>query len=155
MSDEPYDHEHDDEQEGRRLGSRLDAFVPDVMKRAFYTGLGAVFLTEDGVRRQMSEMKLPKEVVSYVVNQSNKSKEELFDAIAREIAKVFAGTEPDELLRNAFTGIKVKMNIELEFAQAGEESEDEEVGVKKPSKVRFRTETSAKTRGHTATGADE
>lgn len=141
MSDES--HEHEDERESRRLAGRLDAFVPDVMKRAFYTGLGALFLTEDGIRRQMSELKLPKDVVGYVVSQSNRSKEELFETIAREIAKVFRGTEPDELLRNAFSGMKVKMNIELEFETAGESGGTEPSAPKGP-KVRFRTEAKAK-----------
>ena len=139
MSDESQrDKSEREEHEGRGFTSRLDSLVPDVMKRAFYTGLGALFLTEDGIRRQLSELKVPKDVVGYVVNQSSKSKEELFEAIAREIAKMFQDVQAEDVVRTALSGMKMKMSIEVEFEPAGEE------GTGAHPKVRFRTQAKAK-----------
>jgi len=139
MSDESQrDKAEREEREARGFTSRLDGLLPDVMKRAFYTGLGALFLTEDGIRRQLSELKVPKDVVGYVASQSSKSKEELFEAIAREIAKIFQDVQAEDVVRTALSGMKMKMNIEVEFEPAGEE------GSGTRPKVRFRTQTKAK-----------
>lgn len=123
------------EREARSLSARLEGLVPDVMKRTFYTGLGALFLTEDGIRRQLGELKVPKDLTSYVVSQSTRSKEELFDAIAREVAKIFQDTTPEEAIRNALTGMRMKIEVEFEPAE-----EDE----KPAARVKFRTQAKEK-----------
>lgn len=135
MGDERNDKDTE-EREARSLSARLEGLVPDAMKRALYTGLGAMFLTEEGLRRQITEMKLPKEMASYIVSQSSRTKEELFEAIAREIAKVFQGVEPEQLLRQVLTGTKVNLNVEVGFepAEPGEETPR--------AKVKFRTKPS-------------
>lgn len=122
-----------DERDARTLSARLEGLVPDVMKRTFYTGLGALFLTEDGIRRQLTELKVPKDIGGYIVSQSSKSKEELFDAIAREVAKVFKDTNPETVVRNAMTGMRMKIEVEFEPIEEGEKT-----GAS--AKVNFRTQ---------------
>lgn len=125
-----------DDREARTLSARIEGLVPDVMKRTFYTGLGALFLTEDGIRRQLAELKVPKDITGYIVSQSSRSKEELFDAIAREVAKVFQDTTPEEIVRNAMTGMKMKIEVEFEPADADKDSGG--------TKVKFRTQAKEK-----------
>ncbi len=110
--------EHDsDEREGRkRLGDRLDGIVPDSVKKAIYTSLGAVFMTEDNVRRALADIKVPTDAVSYFISQSNKTKEELFQAIAKEVATtLLKDREPAELLQKALEGLNVRMSVDIEF----------------------------------------
>ncbi len=110
--------EHDsDEREGRRrLGDRLDGIVPDSVKKAIYTSLGAVFMTEDSVRRALADIKVPTDAVTYFISQSNKTKEELFQAIAKEVATtLLKDREPTELLQKALEGLTVRMNVDIEF----------------------------------------
>jgi len=110
--------EHDsDEREGRRrLGDRLDGIVPDSVKKAIYTSLGAVFMTEDNVRRALADIKVPTDAVSYFISQSNKTKEELFQAIAKEVATtLLKDREPTELLQKALEGLNVRMSVDIEF----------------------------------------
>jgi hypothetical protein len=45
-------------------------FVADAVRKAVLTGLGAVFLTEEGARKLAREWKLPKEIVGYVTAQA-------------------------------------------------------------------------------------
>ncbi|MEW6775152.1 MAG: hypothetical protein AB1405_02560 [Bdellovibrionota bacterium] len=130
--------EEKDERQARSFSSRLDSLVPDSMKRAFYTGLGALFLTEDGIRRQISDLKLPKDLAGYIISQSSKSKEELFEAIAREIAKMFQDVQPEEVVRTAIAGMKMKMNIEIEFEPMGETE-----SAAPRTRVKFRTQSKA------------
>ena len=63
----------------------FDAMLPDIVKKAIFTGAGMIFLTEEGIRKLMAEFNLPREAVNYVVKQSEKSKKELFGIIQKEV----------------------------------------------------------------------
>ncbi|MCW5828053.1 MAG: hypothetical protein KIT79_01940 [Deltaproteobacteria bacterium] len=106
-----------DEREGRRrLGDRLDGIVPDSVKKAIYTSLGAVFMTEDSVRRALADIKVPGDAVSYFINQSKQTKEELFNAIAREVAStLLKDRDPVELLQAALQNVTVTLTAEVDF----------------------------------------
>ncbi len=110
--------EHDSEERDgrRRLGDRLEGIVPDSVRKAIYTSLGAVFLTEDGIRRALADVKVPTDAISYFISQSNKTKEELFQAIAKEVAStLLKDRDPTELLQTALQNMTVHMDVNLEF----------------------------------------
>ena len=46
---------------------RLEGMVPEVVKRAMLSGLGALFVTEETIRGAVSDMRLPKEAVGYML----------------------------------------------------------------------------------------
>src|SRR5262245_53693349 len=51
----------EDRDEGGIRG-RFEKVVPDLVKRTFYAGLGALFTTEEGIRKIASDFHLPKDV---------------------------------------------------------------------------------------------
>ncbi len=113
--------ENEEEREMRRfLKGRLDGLVPDTMKKMFFTSLGALFLTEDSIRTSLNELKIPKDMVGYLVSQSSKSKKELYQAIAREFAGIFASADMEEVLRNALSGMTVEMEVKINFSSRKE-----------------------------------
>jgi hypothetical protein len=67
--------EDDKDESGAR--ARLERLLPDIVKRTFYAGLGAVFTTEEGIRKIASDFHLPKDVANYLIQQAASSKEEL------------------------------------------------------------------------------
>src|SRR5512144_1501841 len=68
--------------EEQRARGRLDQFIPDIVRRTFYAGLGAVFTTEEGIRKIASEFQLPKDVANYLINSAQGTKDELFRIVA-------------------------------------------------------------------------
>jgi hypothetical protein len=59
--------------------------VSDWVKKTLLTGVGAVFMTEEGIRHALSEMKLPKNVIASAVAQADKTKQEVSAMIAKEV----------------------------------------------------------------------
>jgi hypothetical protein len=84
-------------------------FVADAVRKAVMTGLGAVFLTEEGARRLAREWKLPKEIVGYVVNQAGGAKDEIVRIVGEEVRKFFQS----EALRREFLRALSSMSIEV------------------------------------------
>ena len=84
-------------------------FVAETVRKAVLTGLGAVFLTEEGARRLARDWKLPKEIVSFIAAQAGSAKDEIVRVVSEEVRKFFES----EALRREFLRILSSMSIEV------------------------------------------
>src|SRR5262245_48694773 len=64
------------------IRQRLEHLVPELVKKTFSAGMGAVFSTEEGIRRLAREG-LP-DVVGYVASSADGAKDKVWEIIARE-----------------------------------------------------------------------
>jgi hypothetical protein len=78
-SDSPKDSESD-EPLGLKIG--------DTIRKVITAGLGAAFLTEESIRGYVSELKLPKEVLTVLLQSAAKSKEDLMNKVGNELIKL-------------------------------------------------------------------
>ena len=118
-------------------GRKVEWALPDLLKRGVLAGIGALFMTEDGVRSILGEMKLPKDAAQFVINQVGKSKEDLFRMIASEIRGFLDSTNISEELRRALTGMSLEISTTVRFVPDSEKLKPEMksvVKVKRKSK---------------------
>ena len=52
-------------------------FVAELMRKVAVAGLGALFMTEEGIRTLAGQLKLPKEVLGFILSQAEKTKDEV------------------------------------------------------------------------------
>ena len=129
-----------DEPGAEAAGAR--GFVADAVRKAVLTGLGAVFLTEEGARKLAREWKLPKEIVGYVVSQAGGAKDEIVRVVSEEVRKFF---ESDSLRREflrliSSMSIEVQAEIRLKPARGGKLEPKVEMSSVKPRVRRARDE---------------
>lgn len=110
-SDEMRDRDRDD----KSVRKRLEAFVPDLVKRTFYAGLGAVFTTEEGIRKLATEFSLPKDVVAYLINSAQSTKDELYRIVARELRGFLEGLNLSQELAKLLTTLSFEVKMEARF----------------------------------------
>ncbi len=91
----------------------LDSFLPDLVKRALFLGAGMLFMTEEGVRKVLGEINLPREAVSYVIKQSDKSKKEFFAIFQRELNRFLSRVDVARLSKEVLDGISVEINAKV------------------------------------------
>src|SRR5512139_548134 len=65
------------------IRQRLEHLVPELVKKTFAAGMGAVFSTEEGIRKIAREVSLP-DVVGYVASSADGAKDKVFEVVARE-----------------------------------------------------------------------
>src|SRR5512135_3921988 len=63
-------------------------FVADVVRKAVLTGVGALFLTEEGARKVAREWKLPKDLATYLVSQASGARDEVLRVVAQELRRL-------------------------------------------------------------------
>ena len=83
--------------------------VADAVRKVVMTGLGAVFLTEEGARKLARDWKLPKEIAGYVTAQASGAKDEIVRVVSEEVRKFFESPA----LRREFLRVLSSMSIEV------------------------------------------
>ncbi|MBV8653668.1 MAG: hypothetical protein JO255_19550 [Alphaproteobacteria bacterium] len=106
---------------------RLDQFIPDIVRRTFYAGLGAVFTTEEGIRKLASDFHLPKDITNYLIQQAASSKDELFRVVGKELRGFLETVNISGELQKLLTSLSFEIKTEIRFIP-----NDQAVGGVKP-----------------------
>jgi hypothetical protein len=99
------------EEEGIR--DRIKDYVPDIVKRTVLGGLGAVFATEEGIRRFVQESHLPKEVATYLLDQAQATKNELYRIIAGELREWLERVDLERVLLRLLTSLTFEITTQV------------------------------------------
>lgn len=106
--DDPLDQDGPDGDEKR-------GFVPDFVRRMAWAGLGAVFMSEEGIRRLAGQLKLPKEALQFLLHQAEKTKDQIGQTVSEEVRKLLQSERlRDELLR-MIAGMTIEVRAEVKL----------------------------------------
>jgi hypothetical protein len=102
-----------DESSELSLGKLFDAYVPDSVKRAVFTGAGMLFMTEEGIRRAVSEFNLPREAVNYLIKQSEKGKAEFFANLQKEMHWFLSRIDAAQLVKGVLDDLTIDVQATI------------------------------------------
>jgi len=105
-----------DDESGRAKG------LTDSLRKAAVAGMTALFVTEEGIRGALGEMRLPKEALAYLAQQTDKTRRELFGAVSDELKGFLSGIDLPGELRKALKGLKLEVKAEVRFIEDGTET---------------------------------
>ena len=105
------DHDRDGLTESIR--QRLETLVPELVRKTFAAGMGAVFSTEEGIRRIARES-LP-EVAGYIASTADGAKDKVFEVIARETREFLANLNVSEEIAKLLTTLSFEIKTEIRF----------------------------------------
>jgi hypothetical protein len=136
--------------EGREEGR--PRVVSDLFRKAVVSGVGALFMTEEGIRSLVKDLKLPKEVISSVMAQADRTKGEVVRAVGSELRAFLESTRVREDLLSMLTQLRFEVRAEVGIKRRDEASTlfepglDAKVQVKKraPARAKAKPKTPAK-----------
>ena len=102
-------------QEEPKHRGRLEGFIPDIVKRTFYAGLGAVFTTVEGIRKIASDLKLPKDVANYLIQSAASTKDEMFRVVGKELRGFLETVNISGELQKLLTSLSFEIKTEIRF----------------------------------------
>lgn len=128
------------------IRQKLEQLVPDLVKKTFAAGMGAVFTTEEGIRRVVGGAResLP-EVAGYLASSADGAKDKVFEIIARETREFLSNLNLTEEIAKILTTLSFEIKTEIRFIPNSERITGAEPDVKasvrlKRSDARFETE---------------
>jgi hypothetical protein len=110
-------------------------FIGDVVRKAVLTGVGALFLTEEGARKLAREWKLPKELASYLVSQAAGAKDEILRVVGNEMRRFFESEAFRHEIERYLGSVTIQVNAEIQLKPSSPRAKP---GVKASVKPRFR-----------------
>ena len=97
--------------------------VADLVRKLIGAGIGAAFMTEENIRNYISELKLPKEAVNFLLQGAAKSKEELVHRVGTEVIKIINRIDFVEEASRFVEEHKFKVSAEIEVIRKDKKME--------------------------------
>ena len=110
------------------IRARLEHLVPELVKKTFAAGMGAVFQTEEGIRRLARE-NLP-DVVGYAANATSDAKDKVWEIIALQTREFLSNLNLTEEIAKILTTLSFEIKTEVRFIPNSERLMGSEPDVK-------------------------
>jgi hypothetical protein len=88
---------------------RLEALIPDLVRRTISSGLGAVLTGEESIQ------KLPASMASYFMQTAQSTKEEIVRIVAREVHDFLTSARVHEEFARLLTQLALEVKMEIRF----------------------------------------
>jgi hypothetical protein len=113
------------------IRQKLEQLVPDLVKKTFAAGMGAVFTTEEGIRRVVGGAResLP-EVAGYLASSADGAKDKVFEIVARETREFLSNLNLTEEIAKILTTLSFEIKTEIRFIPNAERMTGAEPDVK-------------------------
>jgi hypothetical protein len=95
------------------LRQRLEALVPEIVKRTFAAGMGAVFSTEEGLRK-LAKDNLPA-AAGFVAATADGAKDRVMEVIARETREFLSTLNLTDEIAKLLTTLSFEIKTEVRF----------------------------------------
>ncbi|MDP3237239.1 MAG: hypothetical protein Q8N26_30910 [Myxococcales bacterium] len=105
---DPLDEEAATDEHGR-------GFVTDFVRRMAAASLGAVVMSEEGIRKVASQLKLPKEVLGLVLTQAEKTKEDIGRVVVEEVRKFLQSDRMRDEFLKVIAGMTIEVRAEVKL----------------------------------------
>ncbi len=83
-------------------------FLPDLLRKGLTLGFTGVFMTEEAIRKALGES-VPRDVIEYVLQQSERMRGEFLDRTSKEFGKAISAMDPAEVLTRLVEGRTVEV----------------------------------------------
>lgn len=123
-------------------GKKMEFALSELIKKGLLTGLGALYLTEEGARSMLSEVKLPKEAAQFLVGQMARSKEEVMAVVAKEIRSFLESSSLAEEFMRVLSSTALEINTTVRFTK-----KDGAIKPETQTKVKLKNVGKAKKKG--------
>jgi hypothetical protein len=113
----------DDEDRQGRSGPA--GFVPEFVRRMAVAGLGALFMTEEGIRNLAGQLKLPKEAMGFILGQAEKTKDEVTRVVTEELRRFLQSEKLRDEFLKLLSGMTVEVKAQIRLVPNEKEAKEE------------------------------
>jgi hypothetical protein len=134
MSDDPKDHSARDSAPPPSEGAdsprrrRLEGVIPELLKRAVELGVEKAAEAPESLKHLMSDLRLPKEVATYLFSQVEETKNGMMRVVAKETRDFLEHTNLASELQKMLTTLQFEINTTIRFRPADAKPQDEAHG---------------------------
>lgn len=106
---------HAPEASRERLRRRLEGAIPEIIKRAIELGIEKARESPEGLKQFASDMRLPKDIAHYLLQQIDETKNGLFRVVAKEMRDFLEHTNFAGEIEKILTTVQFEVNTTIRF----------------------------------------
>jgi len=111
-----------------REARRLKGVIPDLLKRAVELGVEKATDAPEAIRHLVADLRLPKEVATYLLSQVEDTKNGALRVVAKETREFLEHTNLAHELQKMLTTLQFEINTTIRFRPADHKPSEEEDG---------------------------
>jgi hypothetical protein len=109
----------------------FSGLLPESVRRAVLTGMGALFMTEEGIRNFVGGMKLPKDALDFLLQQADKTRTEVARVVTQEVRRFLESETLRREMLKLLSSVTVQVSAEIRLKPTGEPSISTKVSAKR------------------------
>jgi hypothetical protein len=82
--------------------------------------VGALFMTEEGIRNLVGEMKLPKDALGFLVAQADRTRGEVARVVSQEVRRFLESETLQREIWKLLTSVTLEVNASIQLKPSGE-----------------------------------
>jgi hypothetical protein len=102
-----------DREDGKRR--RLEGVIPDILKRAVEAGVSQAQHAPENIKTFIGDLKVPKDIASYIFSQVDETKNGLFRVVAKEMRDFLEHTNIAGEMQKLLTTVQFEVNTTIRF----------------------------------------
>jgi hypothetical protein len=99
--------------------------IVELMRKVAFAGLGALFMTEEGIRSLAGQLKLPKEALGFVLSQAERTKDEVGRVLSEEVRRFLRSDKLRADFLQLLSGMRVEVTAQVRLVPDPERKPDE------------------------------
>ncbi len=99
---------------------KLSGLVPDIVRRAVLTGVGALFMTEEGIRNLVGDMKMPKDAIAFLMAQADKTRSEVARVVTQEVRRFLESETLRREIWKMISGVTLEVTASIRLKPSAE-----------------------------------
>lgn len=100
--------------------SEKEKGLSDIIKRIVSVGVGSAFMTEEAVRNILSDLPLPKDIVTGLVQNAKQAKTDFLETISDEVKDQLSKVDPARLLDDLVDRYDIEVKATFKFKKKPE-----------------------------------
>lgn len=106
------------------LKSFAGGLVGDALKKVVTTAVTGAFMTEEALRSYLSDLKLPKELLSMILQSAQKSKDDFTFKVTKEVATILQKIDFVKEFSKFAETHKFKITAEIDIVKKDQDAKD-------------------------------
>ena len=100
---------------GSKKNQDDDGGLTGMLRNVLVGGISTVFLTQEMARTVLSEMKVPKDLLEGLLSNANKTKEDFFESISKEVARVLEKVNLTDEMKQFLQENEIEIQAKVKF----------------------------------------
>jgi hypothetical protein len=113
MAHAPSDEDELDVDAPEAPGEAVRGSIVEAMRKVAFAGLGALFMTEEGIRSLAGQLKLPKEALGFVLSQAERTKDEVGRVLSDELRRFLRSDKLREDVLQLLSGMRMEVTASV------------------------------------------